>query len=310
MAGGPILEHGTKTHGKRLIAIALLIAVVALTGACGGDDDGSAASGGSGADMDAPESEPERFALEAEQSALDEGSGGGGTTASASSEGTAARLPRVGPSVIKTATVSLGVAEDDLTESINEAIATAGRYGGFVLSSQLGRRDAGGTLTMRVPSERFETALAELEGLGRVRSEHISGEDVGQEFVDLEARLRNWETQEAVLLRLMDRAESVTDTIRVQGELSRVQLEIEQLRGRIRYLRDQTSLGTITATFQPLGVTPDAPSRFARAWERAVDLMQSFVAGAIVTTGVVLPLAVIALVIFLVARAIRPRLSA
>jgi len=70
-------------------------------------------------------------------------------------------------------------------------------------------------------------------------------------------------------------------------------------------------LGTITATFGPLSApAPDAPSRFAQAWSRAVELMQSFVAGMIVTLGVIVPLTVIALILYLLFRGLRPRLSA
>lgn len=316
---------------KRLTAIGLLLFVVASV-ACSGGDSGDVGAGSSGDGEVASEARQ----LEAvEEDGRAGGASAGGDLAGAtgagsgsmggrdsdgklladmgslSTRGGAARLPSVGPSVIKTATVDIGVPDEDVDESINEAISVAGRYGGFVLSSRLGRRDAGGTLTMRIPATRFEAALADLEGLGKVRRENISGEDVGQEFVDLQARLRNWESQEAVLLKLMDRAESVTDTIRVQNELSRVQMEVEQLRGRLTFLRDQTSMGTITATFGPLTPPkPDAPSRFAQAWSRAVDLMQSFVAGMIVTLGVVVPLTVIALVLYLIFRGLRPRLSA
>ena len=304
---------------KRLTAIGMLIFVLASVACSGADSGDSAAGGDGGAETEVANSD--RLA--------GGGGGGGGSvgmetgyasasdesyvadSASTTTSGRSARPTQVGPSVIKTATVDIGVPDDEVDESINDAISVAGRYGGFVLSSELGRRDSGGTLTMRIPATRFEAALADLEALGKVRRENISGEDVGQEFVDLEARLRNWESQEAVLLKLMDRAASVTDTIRVQNELSRVQMEIEQLRGRLTYLRDQTSLGTITASFAPLSAPkPDAPSRFAQAWSRAVDLMQSFVAGMIVTLGVVVPLSVIALILYLVFRGLRPRLSA
>lgn len=316
---------------KRLVAIGILIFVFASVACAGSDSGDNGATAGSS--YDAPESAKQLDSGEADGgggmravagSSGTTGSSGDTSTESYESEeaylsdtdsraagGTAARLPRVGPSVIKTATVDIGVPDDEVDDSINEAISVAGRYGGFVLSSQLGRRDSGGTLTMRIPATRFEAALTDLEALGKVRRESISGEDVGQEFVDLEARLRNWQSQEAVLLKLMDRAPSVTDTIRVQNELSRVQMEVEQLRGRLTFLRDQTSLGTITATFGPLSApTPDAPSRFAQAWSRAVDLMQSFVAGMIVTLGVVIPLAAIALILYLIFRGLRPRLSA
>jgi hypothetical protein len=301
----------------------MLIFVMASVACSGSDSDGAAAGGDGGgraadASMEMEEAGRAYEGASGGTSAKTTGSSGGSdeayladTGSAVTSGGTAARLPRVGPSVIKTATVDIGVPDEDVDDAINEAISVAGRYGGFVLSSQLGRRDSGGTLTMRVPAVRFEAALTDLEGLGKVRRESISGEDVGQEFVDLEARLRNWQSQEAVLLKLMDRAQSVTDTIRVQNELSRVQMEVEQLRGRLTFLRDQTALGTITATFGPLSApAPDAPSRFAQAWSRAVELMQSFVAGMIVTLGVIVPLAAIALVLYLIFRGLRPRLSA
>lgn len=319
---------GRNLTTKRLIALCLMLVIVALS-ACAGGSDEAAESSAEGADHEAPVPGAQRD-RDSEFSATGGGSGGGsGSSAGSSgavgaaddggdllattgrSSGAAAALPDVGPSVIKTASVDIGVPDDEVDESINDAIAVAGRYGGFVLSSQLRRRDSGGTLTMRIPAERFEAALADLEALGKVGRENISGEDVGQEFVDLQARLRNWESQEAVLLKLMERAESVIDTIRVQNELSRVQMEVEQLRGRLTYLRDQTSLGTITASFGPLSApAPDAPSRFAQAWSRALELMQSFVAGMIVALGVLVPLAVIALILYLLFRGLRPRLSA
>lgn len=307
---------------KRLVAIGMLMFVLVSVACSGNDSAETAASAGDGG------GEARVGEMEEQMDGAGGGSDGGRAVAASSGYASgpsksvadtdslaagraAARLPEVGPSVIKTATVEVGVPDDEVDESINEAISVAGRYGGFVLSSQLGRRDSGGTLTMRIPATSFEAALTDLEALGKVRRESISGEDVGQEFVDLEARLRNWESQEAVLLKLMDRAQSVTDTIKVQNELSRVQMEIEQLRGRLTFLRDQTSLGTITATFGPLSAPkPDAPSRFAQAWSRAVDLMQSFVAGMIVTLGVIVPLAAIGLVLYLIFRGLRPRLSA
>lgn len=314
MAGLVTRVRIMKKSRRGLLAAALLALLLVPVACSGADSADSAAGGDGGADASRALGAP---AVQAdEERSFDTtatGSGGGSTGDLAYSEApsTAARLPKFGPSVIKTASIDIGLPKDEITDAMNEAISIAGSHGGFVLSSSSGQGDTRGTLTMRIPSQRFEAALAELEGLGKVRSERISGQDVGQDFVDLEARLRNWESQEAVLLRLMDRAASVQDTIRVQSELSRVQLEIEQIRGRLRFLRDQTSYGTITASFGPVAPPkPSTPGRFARAWERAVDLMQGFVEGVIVASGVVLPLAFLAFLVYLVFRALRPRLSA
>ncbi len=297
---------------RRGAAVALLLILLVPAACSGGDSDTH--EGGDSADMKAAAEHGgggRVAAVSGTTSGGGSGAGGGdyalGDDAPRASS--AARLPRFGPSVIKTATIDIGLPRDEVGDALNEAVAIAGRHGGFVHSSSSGRSDTRGSLTMRVPSQKFEIALAELEDLGRVRSEHISGQDVSQDFVDLEARLRNWESQEAVLLRLMDRAESVQDTIRVQSQLSRVQLEIEQIRGRLRFLRDQTSYGTITATFGPVAPTPSTPGRFARAWERAVDLMQGFVEAVIIASGIVLPLGLLLLIAYVIFRSVRPKLG-
>ena len=220
------------------------------------------------------------------------------------------RLPTVGPSVIKTATVDVGV-RGSVTEAVQKATGVAARFGGFVATTTTtSGSDASGTVTLRVPASDFEAALAAIEDLGKLERHSVSGEDVGQEFVDLQARLRNWQSQEAVLLELMDRARTVSDTIRVQGELSQVQLEIERLRGRLNFLEDQTSFGTITATFAPVGAPlPGNPAPLTHAWEQALDAALSVVSAVIVGLGFALPVALLVGLVALAVRGLRPRLT-
>jgi hypothetical protein len=219
-------------------------------------------------------------------------------------------LPPIGPNVIKTADLRVEVRRNTLRDAVGEVTAVAGRHGGFVLSTQVsGARARSGVLVIRVPADRFELALSEIRGLGtKVLGETISGRDVGQEFIDLEARLRNWRAQEVVLLRLMDRAQSVTDTIRVQRELQQVQLEIETIRGRLRYLQDQTTLSTISVGLREAGPVPARPGTLAKAWARAVQTFLAIVSGAIVAAGAVLPFALLLLVGVIVFRLVRPRI--
>ena len=98
-----------------------------------------------------------------------------------------------------------------------------------------------------------------------------------------------------MLRRLMDRAVTVTDTIRVQNELSQVQGQIEQIQGRLRYLHDQADLSTITVSLREAGAhAPGQPtaigSAFRRGWDHAVSVVTAVIAGA----GVVIPLALLA----------------
>jgi Domain of unknown function (DUF4349) len=240
------------------------------------------------------------------------GSDGGGLATDTDVLGRVTEAPAVGPSVIKTADVELEVDRDGLEQAVRDGIATAGRFGGFVLSTSMQEESRGSaTVVLRIPADNFERALAELEDLGKVDGEIISGRDIGQEFVDLEARIRNLEAQETVLLRLMDRSQSVSDTIRVQRELQGVQLELERLTGRVRYLRDQADMATIALSMKEEGAPVPKPGAGAlqKAWGRATDVALGVISAVIVGVGAVLPIALLVALGYVVVRLLRPRLS-
>lgn len=291
------------TSPKRLRLPLLALTVLLLGAACAGNDD-SSAGGDSGAAA-IEESGPRE--LFADLPVANDGGGG--------SDGfqfdSAAALPDIGPSIIKTAKIAIEVEGDTFQGSVQEAIDTAERHGGFVLSSQIGSDDErSGSIVVRVPAEQFESALSELKGLaveGGVTSQKVSGQDVSQEFVDLQSRLRNFEAQETVLLGLMEKAATVSDSIRVQRELGNVQLEIEQLRGRLNFLEDQTQYSTITLGMSEAGAAKPAPAgAIEKAWQNAKDTFAAVVTAVIVGAGFVLPLAFLALIALAAIRFLRP----
>jgi len=106
-------------------------------------------------------------------------------------------VPVLQPKVVKNADLSLRVKAGTFADVFQQATLVAGRHGGYVASSQTnGSRLHSGSVVIRVPAEQFDAALADLRGLGRVESEHVSGDDVTAQFVDLQARLKNWQAQE------------------------------------------------------------------------------------------------------------------
>jgi hypothetical protein len=198
--------------------------------------------------------------------------------------------------VIKTAVLSVGVDKGGLSDAYQAAQDAAFRAGGWVQSSERATDQA--TLTLKIPSDRFDAALASLRKLGEVRSDSVSGEDVSAEYVDLEARIKHWRAQEAVFLDLMTRAKSISETISIQQQLSVIQEQIEQHEGRRRYLDGQTAYSTVRLSLLEAGAVakdPDGSPRttLARAWERAVGAALEVVGGSLVVLGVVLPLALI-----------------
>lgn len=225
-------------------------------------------------------------------------------------------VPLIGPSVVKTASVSLVVERDGFEDAFSEASMIAGRLGGFVgSSSQGGTRSRFGELVIRVPSASFDAAMTDLRGLGEVESQGFSAEDVSSRFVDLEARLRTWETQETVLLGLMRKATSVQATLQVQRELQEVQFRIEQIEGSLRMLEDQTDFSTIRVSLREQGAAPhleqvagERPS-LGEAWERAVDGFLGVLYAMVVGLGYLIPITAIAAAAWVGLRRLRPATS-
>ncbi|MBI3945650.1 MAG: DUF4349 domain-containing protein [Armatimonadetes bacterium] len=162
----------------------------------------------------------------------------------------AADLPfPVAHKVIMTARVSLEVKEFERTH--HEVVSIARAAGGYVANSELslpGQGAESGSLTVRVPQARYEEALGRIRKLGRVTAEQQSAEDVTQEYVDVEARLRNLKAEDERILALMKQARSIKETMEVDRRLTQVREQIEVLEGRLRFLQFQVAMATITVS--------------------------------------------------------------
>jgi len=179
----------------------------------------------------------------------------------------------------------------------DEVARLAAGLGGYVVSSQISgeEQDRRGWISIRVPDDSFEQALTELRELAvRVESESTDSQDVTEEYVDLESRLRNAEAMESQYLALVEKAENVEDVLRVYDSLSRVRSEIEQIKGRMQYLEKSSSMSLISVRLEP--AASDKPLVSA-GWS-ALEILKSAVRG-IITFGQWLGILVIWLVIFI-----------
>ena len=209
---------------KKLALVVALVLALAVA-ACNSGNSDNAASGGTGGGGDVAEGFAEASP------------GGGGSKASDRAVSSSA-VPQVGPQVVKTATLRLGIAHGSFEDKVGEAHAVADSYAGFVVESFAsqgsGKRIAEGSLVLRIPAESFDSALSRLRELGKVESLEERGRDVSKEFVDLNARVRQLRAVEAQLLELLQRADDVPAALAVQNQLSQVQLDLEQARGRLQ----------------------------------------------------------------------------
>jgi hypothetical protein len=233
---------------RQLRLIPFLAAALILLTACGGQAASAPMPAAMATQAPASEAAAER---DAGAAASLEGAPAGGVDNSAPQQPASQRL------VIKNATVSLQV--DDVAAAEAQLRARAEQLGGYVVSVQTSGSDQymASTVTFRVPAARFEDALAGVEGLARkVLSRSVSGDDVTEEFVDLESRLRNLEATRDRLLDLLGKATRVEDALQVNQALTDVQGQIEQIQGRMKYLRDSAAFSTITADLQPVPAPP------------------------------------------------------
>jgi len=160
--------------------------------------------------------------------------------------------------IIRNATLTLEA--DEPAKAMQRVASVAEARDGYVVTSEsvrhVGTSGEKGyevfTVEIRVPAAQFDAALSEIRAAaGSVIAQKITGKDVTEEYIDLEARLRTQRALEAQLMEIMKRAQEVEDAISVQRELTNVRTEIERVEGRRRFLENQSSLSTISVTIQP-----------------------------------------------------------
>ncbi|MCL0073842.1 DUF4349 domain-containing protein, partial [Dehalococcoidia bacterium] len=186
---------------------------------------------------------------------------------------------------------------DDVVAARDEITQLAVKLDGHVVSAWISGEEHSmrGLITIRVPHDKFEQALAEFRDLAvRVTSESTSSRDVTEEYIDLESRLRNAEATEKQFLVLLEKAETVEDILRVYDRLSRVRSEIEQIKGRMQYLERTVAMSLISVHLQPAVIARP----LVRVGWSAVEALESAIRG-IVIFGQYLGTIAIWLIIFI-----------
>lgn len=279
------------------------------------------------AERSAPSESPQTGTLSEPASAKDTGGGGGGgrtedvneklIAQNQASLETADKNPTepakpVERKIIRNADLQLETKSPE--ESQQKVSAIAESKGGFVVEStqsssnvKSGARDIV-TMTLRVPAEKFNETLEELrKSADRVLVETVKGQDVTEEFIDIEARLKAKRSLEQQFLEIMKRANSVEDALNVQRQLAEVRGEIEKIEGRKRFLENQASLSTIKIRLQtPTAFTSNSAGFFYRLTQSVssgFDFAMSFILGFITFLIAILPFVLFVLLpIYLVMR--------
>jgi len=179
--------------------------------------------------------------------------------------------------IIQDAEVELEV--DSPLEMQRSVTSLAESHGGFVVTSESKQRQSEDpsqrvmdvTLVIRVPSSQFGPTRDAILGLSkRVLDSKSTGQDVTEEFIDLEARVKTQRALEAQFLEIMKQAHKVEDALEVQRQIADVRTEIEKLEGRKRFLENRSSLSTITVNLKSPTTIVVTPTGFIRDVKEAV----------------------------------------
>lgn len=210
--------------------------------------------------------------------------------------------------IIRTAELSVVIPRNTLDERFAEVVDAAERNGGFVSESL--SRTRTGNLTLRVPAGNLAETLRAVRRLGTVDVESVRGKDVTANYVDLRARLSIAKARREVLLGLQADATTIEQTIRVQNELDETQLDIEAIQGQLQVLDDRTSLATVHVDLREEGAEPGDEVETAsipNAFERAVAGFVGVIAAIVIGLGYLIPIGLLALLVWFVAIRIQRR---
>ena len=181
--------------------------------------------------------------------------------------------------IIRNADITIEV--PSTVEAQHQVTSIAESHDGFVVTSEAKQRESNDPaqrtleikLVVRVPSNQFGRAFDEIKKLaGNTPAEQVTSQDVTEDFIDLEARIKTQKALEVQFLEIMRQANKIADALEVQRQIAEVRTEIEKLEGRKRFLENRSSLSTINVNIQtPKPIITVTQTGFGHSLREAVS---------------------------------------
>ena len=208
--------------------------------------------------------------------------------------------------------IAIVVPDGDFDTSLTSVSRIATSLGGFVLTSST-RDQNTGTFTLRIPAKKFDVAMERLRGIGEVKADDVTGQDVTAEFIDQTARLQILLDRRDLLQSLQNEATTSSEILRLAGLIEQTQLEIEKTQGQLRYLKNQVAEATIKVDLRERHAPDDTPESttdnpsladaIRLGWEGFLRVIGAVIVG----LGYLVPIALIGLAIWGVVTLVRRR---
>ena len=253
---------------KKMLGL-LFLSIMLVLSACSASDEASESKESYDQDMSDKESSNEYATEEMENVAENTSQANDSDDAAeVSTEGAVVSTNRM---IIHQASLSVTVKELDKAQAnIEQKVA---HYGGYIVESNVYKEDdqtSSGNMVVRIPEKHFEKFLADAEGqAAKVIERSVTGQDVTEQYVDLQSRVKSKRAVEERLLSFMSNAQKTEDLLKISADLAKVQEEIEVMVGKMKYLENQTSFSTVEILmYENKVVVPEIESKELNTWEK------------------------------------------
>lgn len=211
--------------------------------------------------------------------------------------------------VVKNGNANIEV--ENFDSSISKIKELAGNFEGYVTNSNMWTTSSdtkSGNITVKIPEKRFDEFGDSLGQIGTIKSKETSAYDVTEEYIDVQARLKNLKNQEKRYTELLDMAKDVQDVLAIEAQLGRIRGEIESHEVRIKYLENTTTFGTFYINiYEPEKVVHEWGIK--NAFDRAIEAFIVSVAGIIILGGFLIPIAILIGLIYVIVKYIKKRVK-
>ncbi len=153
----------------------------------------------------------------------------------------------------------MGLVVEDTDRAVDDVTRIAVERGGYLIGLETAMHEDYKTasVTVGVPVDEFENVQRAVRSIAlRVVKDSATGVDVSDQYVDTQSRLTNLEATQARIRKFLDQATTVEESLRVNAQLAEIEAQIEQVKGRLNYLKDRAAYSTLTVDIEPERPTP------------------------------------------------------
>ena len=190
----------------------------------------------------------------------------------------------------------LTIQVSDVKAASDQTARLAALFNGYVASSSFDDSGSGASIVLRIPEANFSSAMRSLSSLGIVKAQTISSNDVTEQYVNLQAQLESYTTEDAALLRILNSSKTVTDALSTEDAIQNTQAQINDLEGQLQVMQRLVTFGTINIQLIQPAANPTLD--FGDALNSALLALYTVTKGMLILGASLVPIAMIGGIIY------------